>query len=85
MMDTVCRLAMEFSAKIRAMGSSISSMAQNSFTSVSYTHLVGQGDMTQEFMSISTGKVFGINNLVFIAILITCLLYTSLPGTGKIS
>lgn len=31
-MDTVCRLAMEFSAKIRAMGSSISSMAQNSYT-----------------------------------------------------
>ena len=28
MMDTVCRLAMEFSAKIRAMGSSISSMAR---------------------------------------------------------
>lgn len=36
---------------------------------------VGQGDMTQEFMSISTGKVFGINNLVFIAILITVMGY----------
>lgn len=32
MMDTVCRFVMEFSEKIRAMGSSMSTTAQNSFT-----------------------------------------------------
>ena len=32
MMDTVCRFAMELSEKIRAMGSSMSTTAQNSFT-----------------------------------------------------
>jgi len=31
---------------------------------------VGQGDMTQEFLAISTGSVLGVNNLVFIALLI---------------
>ena len=35
MMDTVCRFAIEFSEKMRAMGNSISSMAQNSFTCLS--------------------------------------------------
>ena len=32
MMDTVCRLDMEFSEKIRASGSRIRKIAQNSFT-----------------------------------------------------
>ena len=31
-MDTVCRFVMEFFEKIRAMGSSMSTTAQNSFT-----------------------------------------------------
>ena len=42
---------------------------------------VGQGDMTAEFLAISTGSILGINNIVFIALLIIIAGYIVLTYT----